>query len=63
MDNLFKSAAESNKRTPVTTLFVKNGFKISMTDFDHVIFVRDNVKVSTHFDLKSNLESVRVLQK
>jgi hypothetical protein len=34
-----------------------------MTDFDHVIFVRDNVKVSAHFDLKSNLESVRVLQK
>ncbi|EOY4517368.1 hypothetical protein ABMX68_21780 [Vibrio vulnificus] len=63
MDKLFESAIARSKRTPVTTLFARNGFRISMTDFDQVVFEKDDVKVSARFDLKSNLESVRVLPK
>jgi len=63
MDKLFKSAIKSSKRTPVTTLFVQNGFKIAMTDFDDVVFEKDDIKVNAHFDLNSNLKSVMILPK
>jgi len=34
-----------------------------MTDFDDVVFEKDDIKVNAHFDLNSNLKSVMVLQK
>lgn len=63
MEKLFKSAIKHGKRTPVTTLFVQNGFRIAMTDFNDVIFEKGDTKVNAHFDLNSNLKSVVVLQK
>ncbi|KGY12811.1 hypothetical protein NM22_08845 [Vibrio tubiashii] len=63
METLFKSAIESSKRTSVTTLFAQHGFKIAMTDFDDVVFEKDNIKVCAHFDFDSNLTSVQVLPK
>jgi len=61
MEKLFKSAIKSSKRTPVTTLFVQHGFKIAMTDFDDVVFEREDIKVRAHFDFDSTLKSVRVI--
>ena len=63
METLFKSAIKSSKRTPVTSLFVQNGFKIAMTDFDDVVFEKNDIKVGAHFDLNSDLKSVVLLTK
>lgn len=63
MEKLFKLAEKNSKRTPVTTLFIQNGFKIAMTDFDDVVFEKGDVRVNAHFDLNSNLKSVMVLPK
>lgn len=61
MDKLLTSAFKSKKRTPVTTLFAQNGFRITMTDFDNVTFERGDIKLSAQFDMSSNLESVNII--
>ncbi|WAG28155.1 hypothetical protein EEA47_17495 [Vibrio alginolyticus] len=61
MDKLLASALEIKQRTMVTGFFARNGFKIAMTDFDHVTFEREGVQVNVHFDLQSNAESASVL--
>ncbi|WP_319552549.1 hypothetical protein [uncultured Vibrio sp.] len=63
MDKLLASALKIKKRTMVTGLFARNGFKIAMTDFDDVTFEKEGVQVNVHFDMKSNAESANILTK
>jgi len=63
MDKLLASALQIKQRTMVTGFFARNGFKITMTDFDDMTFEREGVQVSVHFDLESNAESASIRSK
>ncbi len=58
MDELFKSIFSLKKRTEVTSLFARNGFKITYTDFDKVIFSRDDTHVEVTFNSQSHVQAV-----
>lgn len=63
MDKLLASALQIKQRTMVTGFFARNGFKITMTDFDDMTFEREGVQVNVHFDLNSNAESASIRSK
>ncbi|EOX4430036.1 hypothetical protein ACLVXC_004202 [Vibrio alginolyticus] len=63
MDKLLTSALQLKQRTMVTGFFARNGFKITMTDFDDMTFEREGVQVNVHFDLNSNAESASIRSK
>ncbi len=61
MDELFKTIFLLRKRTEVTSLFARKGFRIMYTDFDKVIFVKDDTQIEVSFNSQSHVQAVYLL--
>jgi len=58
VSKLSDSALKIGHRTLVTDIFVREGFKISKTDFDDVVFENNGTTVKVAFDINSQAKSV-----
>ncbi len=61
MEELYKSIFTLKNRTDITSMFAREGFTIAYTDFDKVVFEREETQVEIGFNSISHVQAVYIV--